>query len=802
MESSSVEFWCVHLFPFFHVCDRNVSFPDSPAYNTWPKNIPDKIFGPNWCSRWVFRRHRVRIHHRSKRYHWSAIHVVPSHQKMDLACFEESSTPPWNPPTTHCPDLTATVPQMSLLSLYALLSQQSHLFPICVVVDVQWCQGNSSQDFEGIVMVSSSAPKIVANSSAFLENFSFSMGRIVNYWGANSCTTTANRWLLRNSLFHWDFVICSYHIIKKFCFGRDYHHVFCKKTSLFRLQTDIASWVLLKVRAGIVLARTRFHFAPDSIGNSWAELEGSVSISRPGSRFHGGSERPRSSTKFSLNSFSQSCNSCFRSHCASSRPSFFCFRFLLVHVAGLPEALHSYSHILLALDFRRIVGCQRQNPVMKMMKKLVFVGELVDNQGQRMVRSYFAINSLAIFGEMCFFWTACLCSGKITHVLRRVSPNESGSSLKKHTSDEWVQLLDVYRDFFSCLHLAVGSHHGRGTPRYPNVSNSAELRLFLLTICILGPESTTNYLSSDFFVDAVGVFISSWENRMQPCIFLWACVFLARFHASFRGHRGCLSVSSLDRSSNFIAWGLRWWMTFIFPNYGPFFSRIPAWRSVVFVNRALWTDSKTFLHLASQRLPTLRNECIWILWYTTQLWYTFHHSLSFFVIAFSSFLEVALFLSFFIWLFVNLAMRRRLSGGCQYSQCSGIKQNARERLQFTKKKRQRRQECSDYGEKCNSDGCLARLGSMVPQRGATPWWNPWELFRGKRDVEHWLPKKRFPVTQVHSMCQEASVCRGSVWRLNLESIAGWLGTWNNLPLNSIQHLEIPPSRSQNSSVLE
>ena len=34
------------------------------------------------------------------------------------------------------------------------------------------------------------------------------------------------------------------------------------------------------------------------------------------------------------------------------------------------------------------------------------------------------------------------------------------------------------------------------------VSNSAELRSFLLTVCVLAPESTTNSLSSGSFVDA------------------------------------------------------------------------------------------------------------------------------------------------------------------------------------------------------------------------------------------------------------------------------------------------------------
>ena len=36
------------------------------------------------------------------------------------------------------------------------------------------------------------------------------------------------------------------------------------------------------------------------------------------------------------------------------------------------------------------------------------------------------------------------------------------------------------------------------------VSNSAEFRSFLLTTCMLAPESTTNSLSSGFIVDAAG----------------------------------------------------------------------------------------------------------------------------------------------------------------------------------------------------------------------------------------------------------------------------------------------------------
>ena len=44
----------------------------------------------------------------------TASHNVSSHQTRDLECFADSSDIPWNPPTIFHPDLTATVPHMSL----------------------------------------------------------------------------------------------------------------------------------------------------------------------------------------------------------------------------------------------------------------------------------------------------------------------------------------------------------------------------------------------------------------------------------------------------------------------------------------------------------------------------------------------------------------------------------------------------------------------------------------------------------------------------------------------------------------
>ena len=74
-----------------------------------------------------------------------------------------------------------------------------------------------------------------------------------------------------------------------------------------------------------------------------------------------------------------------------------------------------------------------------------------------------------------------------------------------------------------------------------------------------------------------------------------------------------------------------------FPNVGPFFSRILAWRSVDWVTRILRIGPKTFcigFHRDFLPWETSASES---LWYTTQLWYTFYNGHSILVIAFSSF---------------------------------------------------------------------------------------------------------------------------------------------------------------------
>ena len=144
-------------------------------------------------------------------------------------------------------------------------------------------------------------------------------------------------------------------------------------------------------------------------------------------------------------------------------------------------------------------------------------------------------------------------SGKYTRDHRR---KNFGSFFKKHNRDEKIQFFDIYRGFFSVVCtsplavITVG-----GLLDVLMVSNSAELRSRLLTICILAPESTTKSLSCSSFVDAASStpFLCGRVECTFVVLFKLVNVFLQKFHALLQAHRCCLSVSSWDRSSNFIA---------------------------------------------------------------------------------------------------------------------------------------------------------------------------------------------------------------------------------------------------------
>ena len=90
------------------------------------------------------------------------------------------------------------------------------------------------------------------------------------------------------------------------------------------------------------------------------------------------------------------------------------------------------------------------------------------------------------------------------------------------------------------------------------VSNSAELRSRLLTICIPAPESTTNSLSSDSFVDAAGSTHSSAGTKNVALSFELVYVF-GKIPCLNSGE-SLLSVSLFLRSVlKFHSVWLRWW---------------------------------------------------------------------------------------------------------------------------------------------------------------------------------------------------------------------------------------------------
>ena len=86
------------------------------------------------------------------------------------------------------------------------------------------------------------------------------------------------------------------------------------------------------------------------------------------------------------------------------------------------------------------------------------------------------------------------------------------------------------------------------------LSNSAELRTHLLTICILAIESIRNSLSSGSFCWRSRSTHSSADDQNVALSFsLRLYMFFQIFHDLLWSHRCCLSVSSWSRSSNCIA---------------------------------------------------------------------------------------------------------------------------------------------------------------------------------------------------------------------------------------------------------
>ena len=88
------------------------------------------------------------------------------------------------------------------------------------------------------------------------------------------------------------------------------------------------------------------------------------------------------------------------------------------------------------------------------------------------------------------------------------------------------------------------------------VSNSAELKTFSLTTCTLSSRNQPQTLSSPaLLLRHLGepTFFCKREECSLVARFELVYKYLARSQALLWAHRSCLSVSSWDRSSNFIA---------------------------------------------------------------------------------------------------------------------------------------------------------------------------------------------------------------------------------------------------------
>ena len=216
---------------------------------------------------------------------------------------------------------------------------------------------------------------------------------------AKSCTTTACRWLFRDSLSSlktlWSAVIKS----PKCCaLGTTKPARISARSPYYFRQADITIWVLRKVRLHTVLTRTRFHFY---------------------SRFRWKFMRWLGSVLTSLLwVFPKALLKCF--HQPNSPwipkanqaihaiylfvllliPQFdFCFRFLWIHAAGHTEALHSYFHFSVYLLTSNTDSCDEDDGEVG---EGVVEEELADKPGKHkwyIVRKI-AINSLAISDEM------------------------------------------------------------------------------------------------------------------------------------------------------------------------------------------------------------------------------------------------------------------------------------------------------------------------------------------------------------------------------------------------------------------
>ena len=368
-------------------------------------------------------------------------------------------------------------------------------------------------------------------------------------------------------------------------------------------------------------------FARGFIGSSWDELE---VFRLPCSGLLQGSVEALPSTTHSLNSCCQLGNSCDMSLCTSSDSPFLLKKFS-VSVDSCSGSSRSSSLVLPLLSgtgfsvyllTSNTESCHEDDGEVG---EGVVEEELADKPGTTNGHSGIFCNQFS-----CpFRWDVVFdrwSSGRYTHDPQRASREKELREFLQET--QLSRISQLYRGFFSGLHLAVGRHHRRRTPRCPH-----GLQLSRVKVSFTDHMHTRswNYHKLSFLR------LVCWRSREYPFLrgkIEYSLVFFCELVHVFGKIPSLASGTSLLSFSLFMGPVLKFHSvgTSLMRNFDIYFSQR---RSFLFPDTRLTLHGlcesyslnwfQDFLHRVLLRLSTLRNECIWILWYTTQLWYTAYY---------------------------------------------------------------------------------------------------------------------------------------------------------------------------------
>ena len=560
--------------------------------------------------RYVFRRKLVIYDHRSKRnnrsFKWYSepplIRCLPIRQQILYVSQIAVTFPGIRPPF-----LIQTWLQQYRRCPFFHSAHRSLGNPICFWS--MWCRRamipgeifTSFAKFHGIVSVNDSRipiglQELLQASLCLLWSFVLH-GYDCTQCVAKSCTTTAYRWLFRDS--HpslrtvWSAVFKSHKIST---LGTSVPvRLPARSPRDIAWEADIAISVLREVRKMLCLPHTIF--ARGSKGHSWEELEasrcsGTLSCKSP-----------------CLNACSQSGTPCNWSLCNSSSSSFlFGFSVSAGSCDGFPRSSSLVLPLLSGAGYSLVITVSCDEDVGE--AGADEVGELVDKAGTT-GGTWFAVLQLIFLPLLmrCGFLTTGPTETVPKFFAEFSRRKNCWCIFKKHCCHKEIQFFDVYRRFFFCWHLAgrIFRHpYGFQFDFWPCaclLKNLPQTLFPRVSLWMRPPQSTPQQ-----------------AKRMQLCLpFLSLQIYLANSHASPRAHRSCLAVSPGDLSSNFKAWGLRWWriLTCSLPSDGPLFSRMFAWRSAAFVRRTrrelvprLSCPSVKSMKMSAALCPQTRNRTV------------------------------------------------------------------------------------------------------------------------------------------------------------------------------------------------